>query len=84
MASRVRPRAAQVCVSSEAMRTQADVQRDADRLLKVGRTISIKIHGKDQHGDTTFVNIEGVSAQQIMDYIHKGLAQPNNFMEKVR
>jgi peptide deformylase len=66
------------------MRTQADVQRDADRLLKVQRAVSIKIHGRDQHGDTIFVDIEGVSAQQIMEYIHKGLAQPNNFMEKIR
>lgn len=66
------------------MRTQADVQRDADRLLKVQKAVSIKIHGRDQHGDTIFVDIEGVSAQQIMDYIHKGLAQPNNFMEKIR
>lgn len=60
------------------------MQRDTQRLLKIDKALSVKIHGKDQHGDTIFVDIEGPRAQQILDYLHRGLTlAPNgNFLEK--
>lgn len=57
--------------------------KDAERLMKLSRALSVKFHGKDHHGDTVFVEIEGPAAQQILDYLHAGIVSSGGVGDKL-
>lgn len=46
---------------------------EAERVLKMEKCLSVKFHAKDAHGDTVFVDIEGKPAQELLDYVKRGL-----------
>lgn len=53
------------------------MHRDEERLLKLQKALSVKFHAKDHHGDTVFVEIEGANAQQLLEYIQRGIQGVN-------
>ncbi len=57
--------------------------KDAERLMKLKRAVSVKFHGKDHHGDTVFVDVEGPAAQQILDYLHAGIVSAGGVGDKL-
>jgi hypothetical protein len=53
------------------------MHRDEERLLKLQKAMGVKFHAKDHHGDTVFVEIEGANAQQLLEYIQRGIQGVN-------
>lgn len=46
---------------------------EAERVLKMEKCVSVKFHAKDKDGDTVFVDIEGKAAQEVLDFLKRGL-----------
>lgn len=46
---------------------------EINRVMKMQKCLSVKFHAKDADGDTVFVDIEGEQAQNILDYLKRGI-----------
>ena len=51
---------------------------NAARIMKVKECKSVRFHGKDEHGDTIFVDVEGGAAQEILKYLQQGIESDAN------
>lgn len=46
---------------------------EAERVMKMEECVSVKFHAKDKDGGTVFVDIEGKAAQEVLDFLKRGL-----------